>query len=171
MVRSSAANPAHRPPAPAPAMSAIQELTALVPIIGNCETAAAAAAPASSWPSPPMLNTPARNAIATESPVRMTGVARTRVPDVMAYPEPIDPRTSAAIDGAASKPSTASSNGIPTTTPARASPARTNESQRRGSRARITATETEVEFQASTSHATCGVEDREAETRALALPP
>src|SRR5579884_2519933 len=38
-----------------------------------------------------MLNTPARNAIATDSPVRISGVARTSVPDPNAYHDPKAP--------------------------------------------------------------------------------
>ena len=58
-------------------------------------TAVAAAAPTRNWPSAPMLNTPARNAMATASPVRISGVARTSVPEPKAYHDPNDPRTSA----------------------------------------------------------------------------
>src|SRR5689334_8932290 len=43
-----------------------------------------------------MLNTPARNAIATANPVRTSGVARTSVPDAKAYQEPTEPLQSAA---------------------------------------------------------------------------
>src|ERR1051325_6525666 len=43
-----------------------------------------------------MLKTPARNAIATARPVRMSGVARTSVPDENAYHDPKPPFTSAA---------------------------------------------------------------------------
>ncbi len=56
----------------------------------------AAVAPARNWPSAPMLSTPARKAIATASPVRMSGVARTRVAETMAYSEPSDPCQNAA---------------------------------------------------------------------------
>src|SRR4051812_44761196 len=42
-----------------------------------------------------MLKTPARNATATARPVRMSGVARTSVPDPNAYHEPNAPARSA----------------------------------------------------------------------------
>ena len=37
--------------------------------------------PMSIWPSAPMLNRPARKPMATESPVRISGAAATRVSD------------------------------------------------------------------------------------------
>ena len=42
-------------------------------------THAAAIAPVMSWPAPPMLNSPARKARATESPTRISGVDWTSV--------------------------------------------------------------------------------------------
>src|SRR5256885_1252793 len=51
-----------------------------------------------------MLNTPARNAMATASPVMMSGVARTRVPDPIAYHDPNDPRIRASVAEATSRP-------------------------------------------------------------------
>src|SRR3954471_24859659 len=57
--------------------------------------AVAAAAPTTNCPSAPMLNTPARNAIATASPARISGVARTSVPDPNAYHEPNAPLNNA----------------------------------------------------------------------------
>ena len=46
--------------------------------------------PMSSWPSPPMLNRPARKARATASPVKMSGVASVSVCEI-ARSDPTDP--------------------------------------------------------------------------------
>ncbi len=46
--------------------------------------------PMSSWPSPPMLNRPARKARATARPVKISGVASVRVWE-MARSDPTDP--------------------------------------------------------------------------------
>ena len=84
LTRSKAAIPAQSPPATAPIARATTGFQWLFDRAGSNETPAAAAAPASSWPSAPMLNTPARKAIATDNPVRISGVARTSVADVIA---------------------------------------------------------------------------------------
>ena len=50
--------------------------------------------PMSSWPSPPMLNRPARKPIATPRPVRISGVAAVSVSEI-ARSEPTEPWSSA----------------------------------------------------------------------------
>ena len=75
--RSSAGASAHTAPprAPSPAMTAIASTRGSPPT--TVPAHAAAIAPASSWPSAPMFQYPARNAIATAAPVKRRGVAET----------------------------------------------------------------------------------------------
>jgi len=122
--RRSAAIPAQAAPAMTPAPRPIHALVALCVRAGSDATAVAAEAPASNCPSAPMLKTPARKAIATESPVRINGVARTSVPDVRAYAEPNDPVKSALAAGEISKPSARRMIGTPSTTMASTKAAR-----------------------------------------------
>ena len=87
---------------------------------GNPESASAtvvpAVAPSRNWPSAPMLNTPARKAIATASPVSTSGVARTSVPDPNAYQDPNAPVKSAVIARPTLAPVAASIPAVPSNT-------------------------------------------------------
>jgi hypothetical protein len=66
----------HSAPAAAPAASATGRATSAGVSIGSAPPASAVAnAPTASWPSAPMLKSPARKASATDSPVRSSGVA------------------------------------------------------------------------------------------------
>src|SRR6478672_2321407 len=94
--RRNAARDAHPAPPTAEAASASTTTIAAGKPPSVSATAAPAAAPASSWPSAPMFRTPARKAIATATPVSISGMARTSVAEVNAYHDPNDPRQSAA---------------------------------------------------------------------------
>ena len=73
--------PAHAAPAAVPARI-ISGITALPRSSPNTRpTQLPAIAPITNWPSPPMLNTPIRNAIAAASPVNSSGVAAMIVAD------------------------------------------------------------------------------------------
>src|SRR5258708_39527139 len=88
--RRTAAMPAQSAPPHAPAISATT--IAIGPPLGAMTpTTVANVAPSNNWPSAPMLNTPARNAIDTAHPDNINGTARTSVEDVRAYHEPKDP--------------------------------------------------------------------------------
>src|ERR1043165_8351663 len=87
--------PAQAAPAIAPAQRIAGTRTHAGSEAAPRTTATPAAAPTSNCPSAPMLNTPARNAMATASPVRISGVAWTRVPDPNAYHDPNAPARSA----------------------------------------------------------------------------
>src|SRR5580693_3279120 len=96
---SQAAMPDHAAPAAAPPHKArgnpIADWAMGGQVVANPANTVAAVAPARNWPSAPMLRTPARNAMATANPVRMSGVARTRVAETIAYSDPSDPRQNA----------------------------------------------------------------------------
>src|SRR3954469_3904267 len=104
---------AHASPAsPPPNSTSVSSATAGTDLNDNAN-AVAAAAPTTNCPSAPMLNTPARKATATASPVRISGVARTSVPDPIAYHEPSDPLTSAVSARDKSNPLAASNAPVP----------------------------------------------------------
>ena len=86
--RRTAAGGAQAPPAMAGEEDRDRERTA--PLAGATPRHAPVA-PARSCPSAPMFKTPARNARATASPVRMRGVARTSVAEQTRSYEPIEP--------------------------------------------------------------------------------
>src|SRR6185437_10697798 len=109
-VRRNAAIPAQQPPPIAPTKSASGNTAQPSPLPHARPTAAAAAAPMSSWPSAPMFHTPARNATATARPVNTSGVARTSVDDVNAYQLPNEPRHNAPSASEASNPARRSAN-------------------------------------------------------------
>ena len=70
----------------------------------NCDPAhPAVSAPTRSWPWAPMLNSPVRNAIATEIPVRISGIAETIV-SVTSYGVPKAPWRRAAYAATGSLP-------------------------------------------------------------------
>ena len=78
--------PAHNAPAAAPAMI-INGITALPSSSPSARpNQLPAIAPITNWPSPPMLNTPIRNAIAAARPVNSSGVAAMIVADQRVRP-------------------------------------------------------------------------------------
>src|SRR5687768_15730432 len=90
-----AAIPAHPAPATPPMMSADGIAAAIGHRAAAKARAVELAAPARIWPSTPMFQTPALNAMATASPPRMSGTVRTSVTDARAYDEPNEPCQSA----------------------------------------------------------------------------
>jgi hypothetical protein len=72
-------NPQSAPPTVAARMARIRSTGAGRPPPIPIVTIVANNAPRSSWPSPPMLNMPARNEIATARPTKMYGIVATSV--------------------------------------------------------------------------------------------